>query len=92
MALSPLRPVGDHFRMTLKHRRAHERTVRIHWNGHEYITAASMGEIFLGRVRQLITTGRTELVPLLHDGGLEMLLVSPSTAQAAHRRQAPLAA
>lgn len=78
--------------MTLKHRRAHESTVRIHWNGHEYTTVASMGAIFMGRVRQLNASGRSELVPLLHEGGLEMLLVSPSTAHAAHPHQAPLAA
>jgi len=78
--------------MTLTHRRAHERTVRIHWNGHEYITVASMGEIFLGRVREITTSGRSELVPLLHEGGLELLLVSPSTEFAARHHQAPLAA
>jgi hypothetical protein len=38
-----------------------------------------MSEIFLAHVSDTISRGATETVPLLHEGGVDMLLISPST-------------
>lgn len=70
--------------MTLKNRRLFERPVRIHWGGREFHTDHSMSEIFIKRVRETADSGRSELVPLLHEGGLDLLLVTPTTIVTTH--------
>ena len=82
--------------MTLKHRRLLERHVRVHWGGREFHTDSSISEIFIRRVRETADAGRSELVPLLHEGGLDLLLVTPTTIVTTHaverREQATSAA
>ena len=70
--------------MTLKHRGLLERHVRIHWGGCEFHTDPSSREIFIKRVRETADAGRSELVPLLHEGGLDLLLVTPMTIVTTH--------
>ncbi|MET3767961.1 hypothetical protein ABIB15_000633 [Marisediminicola sp. UYEF4] len=43
-----------------------------------------MSEIFIKRVRETAEAGRSELVPLLHEGGLDLLLVTPTTIVTTH--------
>jgi hypothetical protein len=43
-----------------------------------------MSEIFIRRVRETADAGRSELVPLLHEGGLDLLLVTPTTIVTTH--------
>jgi hypothetical protein len=70
--------------VTLKHRRLLERHVRVHWGGREFHTDSSISEIFIRRVRETADAGRSELVPLLHEGGLDLLLVTPTTIVTTH--------
>ena len=70
--------------MTLKHRRLFERLVHIHWGGREFCTDHSMSEIFIKRVRETADAGSSELVPLLHEDGLDLLLVTPTTVVTTH--------
>lgn len=70
--------------MTLKNRRLFERHVRIHWGGREFHADRSMSEIFIKRVRETAESGKSELVPLLHTGGLDLLLVTPTTVVTTH--------
>jgi len=70
--------------MTLKQRRLFEQHVRIHWGGREFHTDHGMSEIFVKQVRETAEAGRSELVPLLHEGGLDLLLVTPTTIVTSH--------
>jgi hypothetical protein len=38
-----------------------------------------MADIFSAHASDIVARGLTELVPLLHEGGVDMLLVSPTT-------------
>ena len=48
-------------------------------SGRTFRTSETMCDIFLAHTSDIIARGLTELVPLLHEGGVEMLLVSPTT-------------
>ena len=37
-----------------------------------------MCDIFLAHVSDIVARGLTEVVPLLHEGGVDMLIVSPT--------------
>jgi hypothetical protein len=49
-------------------------------SGRSFHTSQTMGDIFLAHVSDITGRSQTELVPLLHEGGVEMLLVGPLTA------------
>ncbi len=57
--------------------RAWTRTV--HHGGRSYVATATMAAIFEAHANDAIARGETELVPLLHRGGVDLLLVTPST-------------
>ena len=38
-----------------------------------------MCDIFLAHVSDITARGEMQLVPLLHDGGVDMILIAPST-------------
>jgi len=48
-------------------------------SGRTFRTSETMCDIFLAHVSDIIARGLTELVPLLHEGGVDMLLVSAGT-------------
>ena len=47
--------------------------------GRRYRASDTMCEIFLAHVSDTVARGATETVPLLHEGGVDMLLIGPST-------------
>jgi hypothetical protein len=47
--------------------------------GRRFQASETMCEIFLAHVSDTISRGATETVPLLHEGGVDMLLISPTT-------------
>jgi hypothetical protein len=55
-----------------------EEVVVIRCVGREFLTRISMAKIFLRRSEEVIAEGGSELVPLLHEGGIEMLAVTRS--------------
>jgi hypothetical protein len=55
-------------------------TVVICYGGREFIARPSMAEVFLRNSRKVLDSGHSELVPLLHEGGVELLLVSRGVA------------
>ncbi|MDQ1528475.1 MAG: hypothetical protein QOK08_248 [Actinomycetota bacterium] len=55
-----------------------EEVVVIRCVGREFFTRVSMARIFLRRSEEVIAEGGSELVPLLHEGGIEMLAVTRS--------------
>ncbi len=59
--------------------------------GQRYRASETMCEIFLAHVSDTISRGATETVPLLHEGGVDMLLIGPSTTVRVESA-APLAA
>jgi hypothetical protein len=54
----------------------------IHCAGTVFLAQADLAAIFLRRALDTIEAGRSELVPLLHLDGLDLLLISPATAVA----------
>lgn len=52
----------------------------ISYGGREFTVRPSMAEVFLRNSRRVLEAGHPELVPLLHEGGVELLLVSPGVA------------
>lgn len=52
----------------------------IHHSGRNFTASVEMAEIFYRRSREVLAGGRAELVPLLHRGGVELLLVCPADA------------
>ena len=54
--------------------------VVIHHSGQDFTASVEMAEIFYRRSREVLAGGRAELVPLLHRGGVELLLVCPVDA------------
>jgi len=54
-------------------------SVAVHHGGRSYVATAEMAEIFARRAEAAIRNGRSELVPLAHRGGVELLLVGPAT-------------
>lgn len=57
-----------------------EATIVISYGGREFTVRPSMAEVFLRNSRRVLEAGHPELVPLLHEGGVELLLVSPGVA------------
>jgi hypothetical protein len=55
-----------------------EEVVVIRCVGRDFFTRVSMARIFLRRSEEVIAEGGSELVPLLHEGGIEMLAVTRS--------------
>lgn len=51
----------------------------VHHDGNQYFATAEMAEIFRSHAAEIAEQGHTELVPLLHSQGVELLLVSPRT-------------
>ncbi len=47
--------------------------------GHTYYATEEMARIFLRHAAEIVAAGGSELVPLCHLYGLEMLLISPRT-------------
>jgi hypothetical protein len=64
-------------------RRANE-LVCVHYGGRRFVASYEMAGIFLRRAQRLIDANEAELVPLLHEEGLEMLHVSPSMPFSVH--------
>ena len=48
-------------------------------SGRSFRTSETMCDIFLAHASDIAARGMTELVPLLHEGGVDMLIVSPTT-------------
>jgi hypothetical protein len=46
--------------------------------GREFRTTDTMGDIFLAHAADIISRAETQLVPLLHEGGVEMLFIGPT--------------
>ena len=61
---------------------ADEPLIVIHCAGTVFLAQADLAAIFLRRALDAIEAGRSELVPLLHLDGLDLLLISPATAVA----------
>lgn len=49
------------------------------YGGRKFTCRPDMARIFLKRAREVIESGDEQLVPLLHAGGIELLLVSRAT-------------
>lgn len=47
--------------------------------GRTFHCSQTMGDIFLAHAADLATRGVTELVSLVHEGGVDQLMVGPST-------------
>lgn len=52
---------------------------RIQYGGRIFNCTPEMARIFLKHAREVIESGDEQLVPLLHSGGIELLLVSRAT-------------
>jgi hypothetical protein len=48
-------------------------------SGREFRASETMADIFLAHAADITSRGLTELVPLLHEGGVDLLLVGPTT-------------
>ena len=51
----------------------------IQYGGQQFSCTPEMARIFLKHAREVIECGETQLVPLLHSGGIELLLISRAT-------------
>jgi len=51
----------------------------IHHGGRDYLATSTMAEIFHAHVRDILARGDTELVPLLHSKGVDLLLITPAS-------------
>ena len=47
-------------------------------SGRTFRTSETMCDIFLAHVSDIVARDLTEVVPLLHEGGVDMLIVSPT--------------
>jgi hypothetical protein len=47
--------------------------------GRRFKSSAVMGDIFLAHSSDIVHRGVTELVPLIHEGGVDLFLVGPTT-------------
>ncbi|MBB5632408.1 hypothetical protein BKA04_000631 [Cryobacterium mesophilum] len=52
---------------------------RIQYGGRTFTCTPEMARIFLKHAREVIETGDEQLVPLLHNGGIELLHISRAT-------------
>jgi len=48
-------------------------------SGRSFRTSETMADIFLAHVSDITEREVTELVPLLHEGGVDMLLIGPES-------------
>jgi hypothetical protein len=55
----------------------HSRIISV--SGRTYRATPTMCDIFLAHASDIRARGEMQLVPLLHDGGVEMLLIGEST-------------
>ncbi|MET4781562.1 hypothetical protein [Glaciihabitans sp. UYNi722] len=67
----------DQVRAMSRRRTMYTRTVR--HGGRNYAATEAMAEIFARRASEVVARGATELVPLLHKNGVDLLLVGPTT-------------
>ncbi len=51
----------------------------MHHGGRAFVATATMASIFKAHADNAIERGETELVPLLHRGGVDLLLITPDT-------------
>ncbi|HEY0261251.1 MAG TPA: hypothetical protein VGC18_15515 [Lacisediminihabitans sp.] len=51
----------------------------VHHGGRSYVATATMADIFVAHARDVIARNETELVPLLHQGGVDLLVIGPET-------------
>jgi hypothetical protein len=51
----------------------------VHHGGRAFVATATMAGIFEAKALDVIARGETELVPLLHRGGVDLLLITPTT-------------
>ncbi|MES2169996.1 MAG: hypothetical protein V4479_04650 [Actinomycetota bacterium] len=51
----------------------------VHHGGRAFVATATMASIFKAHADDVIERGETELVPLLHRGGVDLLLITPET-------------
>lgn len=58
---------------------AEPRQLVIQYGGQRFSCRPEMAQIFLKHAREVIESGDQQLVPLLHSGGVELLLVSRLT-------------
>jgi len=65
------------------HRQPSE-AVCVHYGGRHFITTYEMAGIFLRRAQRLIDAEEAELVPLVFEGGLELLYVSSAMPFSVH--------
>ena len=56
----------------------------MHYGGRQFIATYEMAGIFLRRAQRLLDAEDAELVPLLHEGGLELLYVSSAMPFSVH--------
>lgn len=62
----------------------------VHCAGQDFLVNKGMVEIFLRHARNTLASGGSELTPLLHKDGIELVLISPSTAVACRVNGHPL--
>lgn len=62
--------------------------VCVHYGGRQFIATYEMAGIFLRRAQRLIDAGGAELVPLVHESGLELLYVSSAVPFSVHNADA----
>lgn len=51
----------------------------VHYGGRAFVATATMASIFEARANDVVARADTELVPLLHRGGVDLLLITPTT-------------
>lgn len=56
----------------------------VHHGGRCFVTTREQAGIFLRRVQKLSDRGSSELVPLLHDAGVELLFIASNTPLQIH--------
>ena len=57
--------------------------------GREFVATAAMADCFLAWVHRVIDAGETALVPLLHAGGIDLLLISATTPLGIRPQESP---
>jgi len=60
-------------------RREKRWTVTVHYGGRCFVATAEMAKIFANRADAAVSSGRSELVPLSHRDGVELLLIGAGT-------------
>lgn len=65
-------------------RRKPSELVCVHYGGRQFVATYEMAGIFLRRAQRLIDAEDAELVPLVYEGGLELLYVSSAMPFSVH--------